>query len=213
MFLQAVFLSLQELIDLDQVRGVHGLALWLRAMVHVILVAQILVTIVHVRAGINIEVLLRWVLNLNQIMRDCILILAKEGSQYWEMLPAPILTHKALVNPGDAEATEELIANGQPSECRREPNCLEAKIKAEGVRDTLVPIHLVVEVRHRHAVFDRDVVRKEEHRLAIEITELVVPVHVVVFDPPLSEPGTSGYFGDSTKVAHRIKVVEHHILL
>ena len=64
--LEVVLLATEESVDLDLPGGVERLALGLGAVTDVVLVAEILVRVGHVFAGVNVEVLFLLIVDLEE---------------------------------------------------------------------------------------------------------------------------------------------------
>jgi len=77
--LKLVVLAAEELVELRQPRAVHGFSVWLRPVVDVVVVTEILVAVVHVRAGIDIEILTLAVGDGESVCLSGIRVLAEEG--------------------------------------------------------------------------------------------------------------------------------------
>ena len=110
MILEVVLLATEELVDFDLPGGVEGLALGLRTVTAVILVAEVLVRVAHILASVDVEVRLLVVLDLEEAGLGLVRVLA-EVSLHGGAVDGSSLLHKdALVDVREEEAGESLSA-------------------------------------------------------------------------------------------------------
>ena len=82
----------------------------------VVLISEILVIVVHVLAGVNVEVLLLGILDFEEISLNSFGVLSKVCTHNWAVHLSGLSHQDALVKVAKTEETANLPALGHPSE-------------------------------------------------------------------------------------------------
>jgi len=207
--LEVVLLATEELVDLGLPGGVERLALGLRTVTAVILVAEILVRVGHIFAGVDVEVSLLLVLNLEEAGLGLISILAEVSLHDGAVDASGLLHQGTLVDVRDEEAGERLSAELHALEGTDSGDSLHAEPETDTPRHEVVACHGAVQRRHSFSVSDSHVVRDEVAGVAVGVDERVVPLKTIILNHEFSEPGTSRKLEDATEVAHGVNLVQH----
>lgn len=172
-------------------------------MMDMILVGEILVRVFHVLAGINVEVLLLLILDLEEVSLNAILVLSHIGTHNWTVHLTGLSHENALVEEGKTEAVEEFPSLGHLSEATNIEDGLNAEEKTGKPSDTVVSFHGLVEVSHVFSIGDSHVVREQVAFLSLRVKESVEPVETVILNPGSFEPWALGDFGNTAEVTRR----------
>ena len=139
--LEVVLLATEESINFDLPGGVERLALGLGAVTDVVLVAEILVRVSHVLAGVNVEVLLLLIVDLEEVGLSRISILTEVSLHDGTVHSGSLLHESTLVDVGESEARKELSAELHTLEGTDSADGLEAEVKTDTPGHDVVTSH------------------------------------------------------------------------
>jgi len=131
MVLEVVFFALKEFVDLGQPRAIECVSLGLWSMMDVVLISKVLVIVVHVLAGVNVEVLLLGIVDFEEFSLDGTAILSKVSTNNWTVHISGLIHQKLLVYVTNEEHVEISPALGHSSESTNIVDGLKTEVKTE----------------------------------------------------------------------------------
>jgi hypothetical protein len=206
--LKLVVFAAEELVELWQPWAVHSLAIRLRTVVDVNVVAEILKAVVHVRAGINIEVLTLTVGDGESISLSSIWVFAEEGRQQRTIGLTVHILEDLVVEEADTEEWESLPSPGELLEVANTRNSLKAEPEASKPSEGAVAAVSLVEIIKSLSVLNGNVVWEEVNIFTVDWVN-IEPFKTVVLNHVFLEPGSTGDLGHTREVSEWRNLIEH----
>lgn len=168
----------------------------------VVFVTDVHVPVAHVLAGVDVEVLLLLVLDVEEVLLDEPLVLSQVRVHRWSVVVSGVLHPGGSVDESETEEGESLPSESHGPEVWHLSHGLEAEPESAEPSESVVPHHGLVEVVELLSVLVRQVVGQQVVVVSIVVSELVEPVEAIVLNHMFSKPWTSGHLGHLSEVAH-----------
>ena len=155
------------------------------------LVWKFSVGVVHVLTGVDVEVLLLHVTDLERVVLDAVLVLSEESSDNWVAVVTLVLHHGLMEQVGHTQELRELPAESWRSAVLESLDELKGQASTEEPGNTVVSVMGQVQTAESVSIDNWKVVGQKVALLAFVVREGVEPVEAVFFDPEFSEPRSS----------------------
>ena len=165
-----------------------------------VLGAEVLVGVAHVLRGIDHEVLLSSILDIEHVGLNAVAVFPEVSGNCWAVHGSGVGVHESLGNESDTEGGENLPAESPLSHDRVFGNELKSEPETSEESHAVVSSLLLVEGSKSISIGVSHVVREEVSSSGRGV-EAVEPVHTVILDEVLSEPWSSGELGNLVEVS------------